>query len=279
MAKPMSGLEQALERLTQEQTRTEAQLRELIQAQARAEARTEGRVSGLEQALERLAQAQERTEVQVRELAQAQERTEARMEELAQAQARTEARTGSLEQALERLTQAQERTEARMEELAQAQTRTEESLDKLIKQVSELSHQVGVLSENIGFGLEDIARTVLPAYLKYRFGLTVKYIERRLFWVNDQQVEFDLYGEAKRNGVPVVLVGEVKSRIYRREVEQFRYRLNLVRPQIEQEVFPLMFGYYIHTSAEEAARGEIPLIASYQPNVEMHARLWRFDEE
>jgi len=243
----MGGVEWALERLAQEQTRTEVQIRELTQAQAR----TEGRVSGLEQALE--------------ELAQAEARTEARMEELAQAQARTEERASGLEQA--------------MRELAQAQARTEETLEKLIKQISELAQQVGALSENIGFGLEDIARTVLPAYLKYRYGLTVKYIERRLFWVKDQQVEFDLYGEGKRNGMPVVLVGEVKSRIYRREVEQFRYRLNLVKPQIKQEVFPLMFGYYVHVSAEEAARGEIPLIASYQPGVEMHANLWRFDEE
>ena len=104
-------------------------------------------------------------------------------------------------------------------------------------------------------------------------------MRRRLFWVKDQPVEFDLYGEGRRDGVPVVLLGEVKSRIHWREVNQFRYRVDRIRPQIEQEVFPIMFGYYIDFSAEEAAQGDIQLIASYQPGAEMHANLWREDEE
>jgi hypothetical protein len=71
---------QRKERVTKDDFQELKQIvRELVQAQARTEAR-----------MEELAQAQARTEVRMEELTQAQARTEARMEELAQAQARTE---------------------------------------------------------------------------------------------------------------------------------------------------------------------------------------------
>jgi chromosome segregation ATPase len=65
--------------------------------------------------------------------------------ELAHAQAKTEERVGRLEDAVERL--------------AQAQAKTEEAL-------KELAMQVGKLSDNVGFSLEDVAKVVLPGYLE-----------------------------------------------------------------------------------------------------------------
>jgi hypothetical protein len=63
-----------------------------------------------------------------------------------------------------------------------------------------------------------------------------------------------------------VLLGEVKSRIYRREVEQFLRHLAKVEPLVEGDVIRLMFGYFIDLSAEEAAAGEdVLLVASYEP--------------
>ena len=253
-------LAKALSTLAQAQARTEARVSELAEAQAR----TEAQVSGLQQAVERLAQAQARTEERVGRLEQA-------MERLAQAQARTEERVGRLEQAMERLAQAQARTEERvgrleqaMERLAEAQARTEDAL-------RELSRQVGALSENVGYGLEDIARVVLPGYLQFRYGLKVSRLERRLFQVDGEAVEFDLYGEGSRDGKPIAVLGEVKSRIYWREVVQFRDRLERVRPQMIREAVPLMFGYFIDLTAMEAAQEDILLIASYQPAVDMQA--------
>jgi multidrug efflux pump subunit AcrA (membrane-fusion protein) len=204
----------------------------------------------LAKALSTLAQAQERTEARMGELARAQARTEARVSELAEAQARTEERVGRLEQAMERL--------------AEAQARTEDALQ-------ELSRQVGALSENVGYGLEDIARVVLPGYLQFRYGLKVSRLERRLFQVDGEAVEFDLYGEGSRDGKPIAVLGEVKSRIYWREVVQFRERLERVRPQMIREAVPLMFGYFIDLTAMEAAQEDILLIASYQPAVDMQA--------
>ena len=74
-----------------------------------------------------------------------------------------------------------------------------------------------------------------------------------------------------RDGKPVVVVGEVKSRIHCREVEQFSDRLRAVSGAVPGKIFPLMFGYYIGLSAQEPAGEDIHLIASYQPSVETQA--------
>ncbi len=218
-----------------------------------------------------MSQIQAATQASLKELAQAQARTEVRLEELAQAQARTEERVGGLEQAMQELAQAQARTEERaggleqaMQELARAQARTETALQNL-------AQQVGALSENVGFGLEDIARTVLPGYLSWKYGVKVRGLEKRFYKVEGELLEVNLYAKGQRNGQPITVLGEAKSRIYWREVESFRKMLAQVRPQIEGEIFPLMFGYFIHPSGVQAAREEMVLIASYQPVTEFQA--------
>lgn len=61
-----------------------------------------------------------------------------------------------------------------VQELAQAQARTEQQIEKLVQAQQNLAQQVGVLSDNIGYGLEDIARVVLPGYLERHLGLVLE---------------------------------------------------------------------------------------------------------
>ncbi len=187
----------------------------------------------------------------VRDLAQAQQ-------ELTQAQQRTEQRIEELTKSQQELTQAQQRTEQRMGELARAQTRTE-------RELRGLARQVGSLSDNLGYGLEDIARVVLPGYLERHYKIKMGELERRFFEVEGKMVEVNLYGEGKRNGKRVVILGESKARIHKREVRRFRKEFLLVLPQIKGEVLKVMFGYFIHPEATELAKEEgIILVASYQ---------------
>jgi len=245
----VTGLREVLKEQTE-------QLGQAITRLAEAQARTDA-------SLQKLAQAQARTEARVEELAQAQARTEARVEELAQAQARTEARVDRVEAALERLAQAQARTEAAVKELAEAQRRTEMAL-------KEQQRHLSGLGEVIGFGLEDIARTVVPGYLQRHFGIDLEgplgeELNPEFFQTGSGQVEIDLYGQGFRNGQRIVVLGESKSRIGRSEVLHFADKLVLVEPLVEGEIWRVMFGYYIHPSAREAAaEHQIYLIASYQ---------------
>ncbi|MCL6643277.1 MAG: hypothetical protein K6T71_08200, partial [Candidatus Bipolaricaulota bacterium] len=285
LAQAQARTEQRLEELAQAQARTEQRLEELAQAQARTEqrldelaqtqARTEQRVEQLEGAMQRLAEAQARTEERldrleaaVERLAEAQARTEQRLDRLAEAQARTDAAVQQLAMRVDQLAEAQARTDAavqqlaiRVDQLAEAQARTEQALQQL-------ATQVGALSDNVGYGLEDIARVVLPGYLKQRYGVTVERLERRIFPVDGQRFDVDLYAEGSRGRRRVVVLGEVKSRIYAREVHHFQQVLQAVRPQLPAEPLPLLFGYFIDLSAMEAAQDQILLIAAYQPTME-----------
>lgn len=178
----------------------------------------------------------------VGELAEAQKRTEIKVEELAEAQRASEARLGRLEVVVG--------------ELAEAQKRTEVTLQGLTK-------EVGALSRNFGFGLEDIGHVVLPGYLKRHYKIDMGEFERKFFEVNGKLVEINLFAEGRIKKEKVTILGEVKSRIYEREIKKFKRDLSRVLPLIEGRVFKLMFGYLIHPSASKIAN-DIKLIASYQ---------------
>lgn len=158
---------------------------------------------------------------------------------LAEAQARTEA-------ALTRLAEAQARTEERVQSLAEAQARTEAALRAL-------TQQVGRLSETIGFTLEDLAREVTPAYLAQHYGIQVPLLERRFFVFEGQELEIDFYGEGRRDGEPVAVVGEVRSRIYGLDVEEVVLRVTQLAPQLPGSPVAVLFGFVIHPSAREVA--------------------------
>jgi hypothetical protein len=185
------------------------------------------------------------------------------VQELTQAQARTE-------QWVHELAQAQARTEQRVEELAHAQARTEQQIEKLVEAQQNLAQQVGRLSDTIGFGLEDIAKVVLPGYLQRHFGIRLEGVlgeelDRHFFHVDGTDVEINLYGEGERDGQRVVVLGEAKSRIYRNDVEKFTHNLAVMAHVLKGEVVRVMFGYFLHPSAEVAARErDILLVASYQ---------------
>jgi multidrug efflux pump subunit AcrA (membrane-fusion protein) len=168
------------------------------------------------------------------------DRLEEALISLAQAQARTETRIGEL-------AQAQARTEARVEQLAQAQARTENA-------VLTLAQQVGRLSETIGFTLEDLAREVTPAYLAHHHGIHVPQLDRRFFTVDGDEVEVDLYGEGVQDSRAIVVIGEVRSRIYGRDVENAAHRGSRLRPQLPGIPVVVLFGFLIHPSAQNAAQ-------------------------
>lgn len=73
-------------------------------------------------------------------------------------------------------------TEERLEQLVQAQRRTEEA-------TRSLAQAVGQLSDTVGYGLEDIARVILPGYLERHFGIRVGELERRFVGSEGNEVE------------------------------------------------------------------------------------------
>jgi seryl-tRNA synthetase len=204
----------------------------------------------------------------VDKLAEAQRRTEQRLEQLAEAQRRTEERLERLEAVVKQLAEAQRRTEERLErleavveQLAEAQRRTEETL-------ATLASQVGGLSDTIGFGLEDVARVMIPGWFERHMDIVVEGEFRPTYVSGDgKEFQVNLFGKGRRaDGKEVILAGECKSRIQRREVASFAKTLRAVRKAYaEMDVVAFMFGYLVHPSAdEEAEKHGILVLAPYR---------------
>jgi hypothetical protein len=166
-----------------------------------------------------------------------------------------------------RLAAAQARTDASVKELAAAQARTDASVKELAgevkalaREVKELAHEgketrraVGALSDNVGFGLEELAAIVLPGVLALEAGVRVGQFERRFVRTEQGEEEVDLWGAAERGGHAVVVAGEVKSRIYRGEVERFAKKAARLAATTGEPLVPVLFGFVVHPSAREAA--------------------------
>jgi len=218
---------------------------------------TEGQ-SRLEQAFLRLTERQDRLEEAIIKLTERHDRLEVAFANLVERQDRLEQAVGNLEQAVGRLAEAQAKTEIAIQELFR-------QVSILTVRFNELSMQVSRLSDTVGFGLEDIAKVVVPGWLYRHEGIVVDDLVRRFFIVDGKEVEVNLYGEGLREGVKVVVLGEVKSRIYEGDVKDFDRSVEKLSSLFADEnIYKLMFGYYIHPSAEhEAEKRKITLIASY----------------
>jgi len=215
----------------------------------------------LEASFESVTEAQARSEARL-------DRVEAALEKLSEAQAKSEARLDRVEAALEKLSEAQAKTEERVRELTEAQAGTEERLNRLeatvgrlaqttetlAKATGQLARQVGGLSDTIGGSIEDISYIVLPPYLEKHYGVEVKELERKSIMVGTKEEEINIFGEGRKDGEEVFVVGEAKSNVTPKEVERFGRFLKRLEPVLKKEIFPLMFGFRIRLQAVEKAR-------------------------
>ncbi len=256
-------LAEKVEELAEAQKRTEARVEELAEAQKRTEAR-----------VEELAEAQKRTEARVEELAEAQKRTEARLEELAEAQKRTEARVEELAEAqkrtearVEELAEAQKRTEARIEELAEAQKKTEIKLAALTDEHRKTREMVGGLSHTVGYRLEDEAIWALPHLLNRDFGMKIEAPLVRTFLeaARNHYVEVHIWGYGVMDGRRMAILGEAKTQLKKRDVDEFLKTMAKVREISRMEIFPILVTYQASPKVKQAAEEKgIKIYLSYE---------------
>ena len=214
---------------------------------------------------DRLSREVSRLSEKITELAEAQRRTEEQVGQLAEAQRRTEERLNELARRVDQLAEAQRRTEEQVRQLAEAQRRTEEEVRKLSEAVRELRKEVGRLSAVIGFGLEDIARVMVPGWLERHMGVYVEELRPSFIVVDGEEVQINLFGVGRRGDREVIVVGECKSRIYSSEVRSFARTLEKVRRAYRgREIVSFLFGFLVHPSAQkDADKLGIKLIATY----------------
>ncbi|RLE71440.1 MAG: hypothetical protein DRZ80_08420 [Thermoprotei archaeon] len=186
-------------------------------------------------------------------------RVEEALKRLTEAQHKTEEK-------LAELIEAQRKTEKRVEELAKAQIETEEALASLARVVREQNVKIDRLSNVIGFGLEDIARVVLPGWLYRHLSVEVENFRREFFEIDQRRVEVNLYGEGRVRGEAVVVVAECKSRIHERDVDKFFENIYEPVSKIKDvKVVGVLFGFLIYPEAREKAKKlGMHVVASYE---------------
>jgi uncharacterized phage infection (PIP) family protein YhgE len=259
LRKELEILTKAVRELAEAQKKAEERLVRLentVAELAEAQKKTEERLTRLEQVVAELAEAQKRTEQRVEELAEAQKKTEERLvrlentvAELAEAQKKTEERLTRLEQVVAELAEAQKRTEQRVEELAEAQKKTEErlvrlenivaSLTETVKKLTEehkkMREQIGGISRTFGYILEDRAFKGLPGILKRDFGIeSLEYLKRDYIEISPGKYEeVNIVGRGKKDGEDVWIVGDCKTQLKKRDVDEFISTIQKIEKVIE----------------------------------------------
>ncbi|MFN3481103.1 MAG: hypothetical protein ACK415_12075 [Thermodesulfovibrionales bacterium] len=271
------------------------ELKAIVRELADSQRRSEERLAGLERNVSELIEAQKkgeerlsRLETVVEELAEAQKRTEQRIEELAEAQRETQKEVSRLDRALQELAEAQKRTEQRIEELAEAQRETQKEvsrLDKalqelaeaqkktegeirwLVKSHKELREEVGGLAHTVGYRLEDESYKALPELLKRDFGIEIKGRLKRDFIEigKDRYTEVNIWGDCIYNGKPCVIVGEAKTQLKRKDIDDFIRKAEELKRYVPKEQVRVLVTYNTSPQVMKYAREkDIKVYFSYE---------------
>ncbi len=162
-------------------------------------------------------------------------------------------------EALRQQTEAQ--IQAVREEIAELRRHTD-------AQFRDLREQLGGLGITVGYALEDLAYNYLPDLLRQDYGIELTEGLIRTF-VRDAQgnyLEVNIWGAARRNGQTLQIVGEAKSQLSKRAIDNFLrarvQRLSRVYPNL----FPVMVAYMISEPDvfEYAQQKGVALYMSYQ---------------
>jgi hypothetical protein len=150
----------------------------------------------------------------VDQLAEAQRKTEERLNQLA-------LRVDELTERLNQLAEAQRDMAEKMSKLIDAQMQLEDSLAKLLGRMKTTEERIEWIFSSIGFTIEDKSLKALPELLK-REGITVEgNLVRRYYKIGDEYNQLNIYGWGRKDGEKILILGEIKTRVSRKEINEF----------------------------------------------------------
>jgi len=254
-AKEFNELKEIVRELAEAQRQTTQSIKELTEAQKKSE----DRISKIEITMQELIEAQKRSEERISKVEARLEKLEITVQELIEAQKRSEERISRAEERLEKLEitvqeliEAQKKSEERltkleitMQELIEAQKNTEDEIRRLTKSLISLKEEVGGLSHTVGYRLEDEAIKSLPSLLKRDMDIEVIGRLRRDFLevAPHKYIELNIWGEGERNGKKYVIIGEAKSQLKKRDVDDFMDKVEEIKRYVSEEQICLLVTY------------------------------------
>jgi len=203
----------------------------------------------------------------VRELAGSVNALTIRMDQLTQ-------RVDTLTIRMDQLTQRVDTLTIRMDELTVNVSRLERKVEDLVGEmkgmkvtIQDIRKEIGGLSHTVGYRLEDEAMKSLPFLLKRDSSIEIEgplirdYVEIG----PNKYVELNIWGHGLRGGTPVEIIGEAKSQLKKRDVDQFVQTLKILEPIINRPIVPLLVTYQTSPEVRRYAQGKnIALYLSYQ---------------
>ncbi|MCS7065618.1 MAG: hypothetical protein NZL85_05015, partial [Fimbriimonadales bacterium] len=183
------------------------------------------------------------------------------------------------EQLAEQRRYTDEQFELLRAELAEQRRRSDEQFELLRAELAEqrrhtdaqfeqLRQQLGGLSMTVGYALEDLAYYYLPELLQRDYGIEIVEGLTRTF-VQDQKgyyVEVNIWGEARQDGRTLQIIGEAKSQLSKRTIDQF------IKARVERlgklypNLFPVMVAFMVSEPDvfEYARQKGVTIYLSYQ---------------
>ncbi len=181
---------------------------------------------------------------------------------------------GALTKRMDELTQRVGALTKRMDELTANVSRLEHTVEDLVGEMKrmkvsmqDMKQEIGGLSHTVGYRLEDEAMKSLPSLLKRDFSIdTEGTLVRDYIEIGPKKyVELNIWGHGLRSGKPVEIIGEAKSQLKKKDVDQFLQTLKILEPLINKPIVPLLVTYQTSVDVRRYIQGKnIALYFSYQ---------------
>jgi len=186
-----------------------------------------------------VAKQQKETSAEVKSLSAEVKSLSVEMKALAKQQQETSAEVKSLSVEMKALAEQQKKTSAEVEILARG-------LNQVRKDVDQIRKELGGLATTVGYRLEDEAYKSLPALLFRDFNIQVSSRLKRgyLTDIEGNSIEVNIIGKAKQDDENILIIGEAKSQLSKKFVDEFlRKKLNRL-PKTEK-TFTILVTYMI----------------------------------
>ena len=287
----LEGVQREIEALKEAQKETQREIEALkeavretqreIEALKEAQKETQKEIEALKEAvretqreIEALKEAQKETQKEIEALKEAQKETQKEIEALKEAQKETQKEIEALKEAqketqkeIEALKEAQKETNRSIdglreefrkekEDIWKILTKLTENLEKLNKDHRVTREQLGGLAHAVGYLLEDRAFVGLPRLLAEE-GFEVEEPFRREYLQvgHERWIEVNIYGVIRRNGERFYVIGEAKTQLKKRDVDQFLRHLKEVERWLPgRRLFPLLVTYQTSPQVREYVR-------------------------
>ena len=153
----------------------------------------------------------------------------------------------------------------KVEELAEAQKRTEETVRELAWGIDDLRKQVGGLSADVGYSIEDDCIPYIEQFALNQYGAVISVVDRRyLEYPNGKSDEINLYLEGELKGEKIYMIGESKSKPGKKDFDRFNAVLKRFKAHVQGNVKGFMIGYHFPLEVEQYAKSVYPDIDRFK---------------